>query len=894
MKVQFNIEYFTQWGEIIGVQMQITSADGSVCNKESWLNTVDGLHWVREYEAGDNVSSIKYNYVVFRDSALVRKEWAVNTRTLLPDDDSKRVYVLSDRWCDIPWQSYLYSSAFTECIQPHKAETLKPKYSKHSLIIKVKAPQLRAGQKLGLLSNQKHLGAWKTDKPQMLHCTGINEWAVALDADKLSFPFEYKFAAYTDGAFGCWEEGFNHSIDEYAMFGTETRIVDGGEVNLQMSAWRGAGMVVPIFSIRTESSFGVGDFGDLKKLIDWVASLHQRVLQILPINDTTITNTWVDSYPYSSISIYAFHPMYANLVKVGVLDDKEKMAYFVAQQKKLNDLEQVDYEAVNKVKREYLHLIYLQDGAKTLKTKGFKKFFDDNADWLVPYAAFSFLRDKFGTPVFSQWPEYSTFNKAEVETLTAVGGKDYKAIAEYYFIQYHLHLQLSEAASYARKNGVIIKGDIPIGINRNSVEAWAEPRYFNMNGQAGAPPDDFSVNGQNWGFPTYNWDAMLADGCKWWMRRFRKMAEYFDAYRIDHILGFFRIWEIPVDAVHGLLGHFSPSLPMSVSEIESYGLWWREDYMTKPFITDWILDKIFGENVDEVKAKYIKPSHDDLYCMRDEYDTQRKVEKAFEGKTDDKSIWIRDGLYALISNVLFVRDHKNKDLYHPRISAQLDFVYQTLVWHEKDAFNRLYNDYFYRRHNQFWYGEAMKKLPMLTEATRMLVCGEDLGMVPDCVPWTMNDLRILSLEIQTMPKNPNYNYGHLGEYPYRSVCTISTHDMSTLRGWWEEDYNRTNNYYHEALMRGGDAPKKATGEICNEVVAQHLASPSMLCILSFQDWLSIDENLRKEDVASERINVPANPKHYWRYRMHLSVEELMKQKAFNERVRNMVDNSGRY
>ena len=178
------------------------------------------------------------------------------------------------------------------------------------------------------------------------------------------------------------------------------------------------------------------------------------------------------------------------------------------------------------------------------------------------------------------------------EVITA----DYPHISIYYFIQFHLHLQLLEATNYARANGVVLKGDIPIGISRNSVEAWTEPHYFNLNGQAGAPPDDFSVNGQNWGFPTYNWEVMEQDDYSWWMKRFRKMSEYFDAYRIDHILGFFRIWEIPMHAVHGLLGQFVPSLPMSREEIESYGL---------PF--------------------------------REEFDTQRKVETFFAGKTDADS-----------------------------------------------------------------------------------------------------------------------------------------------------------------------------------------------------------------------------------------------------------------
>lgn len=425
------------------------------------------------------------------------------------------------------------------------------------------------------------------------------------------------------------------------------------------------------------------------------------------------------------------------------------------------------------------------------------------------------------------------------------------------------------------------------------MEAWTEPYYFNLNGQAGAPPDDFSVNGQNWGFPTYNWDVMEKDGYRWWMKRFQKMSEYFDAYRIDHILGFFRIWEIPMHAVHGLLGQFIPSIPMSREEIESYGLPFREEYLI-PYIHESFLGQVFGPHTDYVKQTFLLPAETPgVYHMKPEFATQREVESFFAGKNDENSLWIRDGLYTLISDVLFVPDTKEKDKYHPRIGIQRDFIFRSLNEQEQNAFNRLYDQYYYHRHNEFWRQQAMKKLPQLTQSTRMLVCGEDLGMIPDCVSSVMNDLRILSLEIQRMPKNPMHEFGYLNEYPYRSVCTISTHDMSTLRGWWEEDYLQTQRYYNTMLGHYGTAPTVATPELCEEVVRNHLKSNSILCILSLQDWLSIDGKWRNPNVQEERINVPANPRNYWRYRMHLTLEQLMKAEELNDKIRELIKYTGR-
>ena len=654
-----------------------------------------------------------------------------------------------------------------------------------------------------------------------------------------------------------------------------------------------AGTQVPVFSLRTRKSAGIGDFGDLKTMIDFVASTGQKVLQLLPINDTTITHTWTDSYPYSCISVFAIHPQYANLHALPELKDAKARAEAEKTRAELNALDKIDYEKVNDFKINYLRQIFNQEGGKMMKTAEYKAFFQDTELWLVPYAQYSYLRDKNGTADFNQWPDHQVWDEAERKALTDPKTAAYKNVAFFYFVQFVLDRQMQEAHEHAKAKGVILKGDIPIGVNRNGCDVWMEPKYFNLNGQAGAPPDDFSANGQNWGFPTYNWFEMLKDGCQWWNRRFQNMARYFDAYRIDHVLGFFRIWEIPVSSVHGLLGQFAPALAMSREEIESYGLHFQEDRFTRPFITDWVLDRMFHERAGEVKEKYLDRLDDERYQMKPEVDTQRKVEALFADVTDEKELWLRDGLYALISDVLFVRDHTNPGVFHPRISAQLDFIYESLYDNDKAAFNRLYNDYFYRRNNQFWYQEAMKKLPKLVQATRMLVCAEDLGMVPDCVPWVMDELKILSLELQSMPKDPSVKFGHLSRNPYRSVCTISSHDMPTLRMWWDENVQRTQEYYNTMLYRQGPAPHPLPGWLASDIISRHLTSPSMLCILSIQDWLATDEALRLPDADAERINIPANPKHYWRYRMHLNIEDLAADKRFVQNITEMISQSGR-
>lgn len=889
MTVSFNIEYRTSWGEEVRI--------AGLLPESIPMHTTDGIYWTAdvELEVPKEGMTINYSYQIEQNQIIIRKEWDSFPRRLFLSGNSKKKYQIKDCWKNIPEQLYYYSSAFTEALLAHPDRAEIPPCHKKGLVIKAYAPRINKDYCLAICGNQKALGNWDPDKAIPMSDANFPEWQIELDASKLKFPLEYKFILYhkEEKKADCWENNPNRYLADPELKTNETLVISDRYAYFDIPVWKGAGIAIPVFSLKSENSFGVGDFGDLKRMIDWAVSTQQKVIQILPINDTTMTHAWTDSYPYNSISIYAFHPMYADIKQMGTLKDKSAAAKFNKKQKELNGLPAMDYEAVNQTKWEYFRLIFKQEGEKVLASGEFGEFFNANKEWLQPYAVFSYLRDAFQTPNFREWPRHSVYNAQDIEKMCRPESVDYPHIALYYYIQFHLHLQLVAATKYAREHGVVLKGDIPIGISRNSVEAWTEPYYFNLNGQAGAPPDDFSVNGQNWGFPTYNWDVMEKDGYRWWMKRFQKMSEYFDAYRIDHILGFFRIWEIPMHAVHGLLGQFIPSIPMSREEIESYGLPFREEYLI-PYIHESFLGQVFGPHTDYVKQTFLLPAETPgVYHMKPEFTTQREVESFFAGKNDENRLWIRDGLYTLISDVLFVPDTKEKDKYHPRIGIQRDFIFRSLNEQEQNAFNRLYDQYYYHRHNEFWRQQAMKKLPQLTQSTRMLVCGEDLGMIPDCVSSVMNDLRILSLEIQRMPKNPMHEFGYLNEYPYRSVCTISTHDMSTLRGWWEEDYLQTQRYYNTMLGHYGTAPTVATPELCEEVVRNHLKSNSILCILSLQDWLSIDGKWRNPNVQEERINVPSNPRNYWRYRMHLTLEQLMKAEELNDKIRELIKYTGR-
>ena len=892
MKLLFRIDYRANWGESLYLCGD-TALLGNGDTSRALRLEVDGDRlWHAEVELPDSVAAFTYRYIIKNEQGDTRQEWGQG-HCFRPAAGVNE-YDIYDRWQDQPFDKPFYSAAFTECICRHNSAGTKPLLPASGYVeLCVAAPMVAPGCTLAISGEGDALGNWNPDRAIRMNSAEYPIWKAKIPAAGLNAATEYKYLIVdsANGRVVSWEGGNNRSIGVEPRENAATILAGMRFINAQ-TPWKGAGTAIPVFSLRTESDFGVGDFYDLKEMVDWAAAAGQTFLQILPINDTTMTGTWVDSYPYKANSIYALHPMFLRLEAIGELKDKKRREYYENLRKELNALPEVDYERVNKAKAEYCREIFASDGAKTMASPEYKAFIEKNGHWLLPYAAFCVLRDRFGTPDFNKWGEYAVYSadvqaKVQAEAQTEIDFVCYQ--------QFHLDAQMRHVHEYANSHSIALKGDIPIGISRTSADAWVDPRLFNLDCQAGAPPDDFSVLGQNWGLPTYNWEEMSLDGFAWWKARFAKMAEFFDAYRIDHVLGFFRIWQIPMDAIHGLLGYFNPALPFSESELRNnYDFWIDVDLQTTPYIMDYFVEDFFGPYTREALDTYCNSAGYGRYKLKPEFDTQRKVADHFATlPKDEKHTRICDGLLGLIDNVLFIEDPVEKGKYHPRISAQYTYIYRALNDYERWCFNRLYNDFFYHRHNSFWYDKAMWKLPPLIDSTNMLTCAEDLGMIPACVPAVMQQLEILSLEIQRMPKDPGSTFGDTWSYPYYSVCTTSTHDMGGIRQWWEEDRDRSRDFYNNVLHEHGAAPYYAEPWVCDRIVDLHLASPSMLCILPLQDWLSIDANLRRENPNDEIINVPANPQHYWRYRMHLTIAELASHIEFTSYLRDKTAHFGR-
>ena len=896
MNIVFRLNYHTVPGQSIWLKYSAVLDEKGVR-----FDQVVPLHWINDQQwevrvevHGAGRFLLEYDYQLRRSSNGVKLDEWHGPRTAEVDLAAHDALLLLDSWCSAGTVDYAFETNAVLAVQPARrpfAELETPENANHSFQLRMAA--VPAGQVPCLIGSVDEIGGWGWHSAIPLVETAPNVWRKNLYLP-VDWHIEYKYGLF-DPALQCvvsLELGENRILPS-RLIGTPqwTKVSDECYRRGIGGLFRGAGVAVPVFSLRGAKSLGVGEFADLKPLADWAQGVGLKLIQILPINDTTSSHDWRDSYPYSAISVFALHPLYLRIDDLKyAMPAAFKKALGTARDQ-LNPLAQVDYEAVMQVKTQLTRQIFAKHRAAILAGAAFKEFLKTNGEWAIPYAVFCVKRDHYGSADFSRWEEWAVFDRERVRALIDPARPEWPEIAYHLWLQYELDQQLTDAVRHLHDHGLALKGDLPIGIDRHSVDAWSAPHLFKMDAQAGAPPDAFAVKGQNWGFPTYNWEVMQRDDYAWWRSRFARLGRYFDAYRIDHILGFFRIWQVPFDHVEGIMGHFDPAVPIHIDEIRERGIDFDYSRFCRPYIREHFLWERFGDGAEYVKSRYLNDCGDGFFQLREQVSTQRRIVDYFADDPSDD--WIQGGLLDCASDVLFFEvPDSNGTLFHPRCSMQTTFSYRELGTEDRRRVEELYNDYFYRRQEDFWQARGYEKLPAMRRASPMLLCGEDLGMVPACVPAVLKDLGILSLEIQRMPKTHETEFFNPQNAPYMSVVSPSTHDMSTLRAWWREDFQVTSRFAWQSF--GIAFPdSELSGELASRILWQHLQSPAMWAVFPLQDLLAIDESIRHPDPDAERINVPAIMPFYWRYRMHLGLDELATAKDLNRNLRRLIHAAGR-
>jgi 4-alpha-glucanotransferase len=903
MKIVFCLNFHTEPGQSLWLKLA-TILEGSDVRFEQTLP----LRWIndRQWQADLDVNGggplrFEYSYQFRQDNGVDLDEWN-GPHQATADPGTQDALLLHDTWCSAGTVDYAFETNAFKAVLPARGpfgKPVVPKNANHTFQLRMAA--VPDGLAPCLIGSVQEIGDWGWHHAVPMVEVTPNVWQanVYLPAD---WWIEYKYGMF-DPKLGCavsLEQGENRTLEARALAARQWTMVRDENYRREPSQlYRAAGVAIPVFSLRGEQSLGVGEFADLKELADWAGEVGLKLIQILPINDTTSSHDWTDSYPYSAISVFALHPIYLRIEDMGYAMPAEFAVDLDSSREWLNALESIDYEEVMKAKTALTRQVFGKHRKAILSGAGFKKFLTENREWVVPYAVFCVKRDHFKTADFGKWQDWAVFDRAKVDAMAEPSHPEWKEVSYHIWLQYELDKQLADAVKHLHERGIALKGDLPIGIDRQSVDAWSAPHLFKMDSQAGAPPDAFAVKGQNWGFPTYNWEVMREDGYAWWRSRFAQLSHYFDAYRIDHILGFFRIWQVPYDQVEGIMGWFDPAMPVHIDEIRNRGIAFDYDRYCKPYIREHFLWERFGENTEEVRNHYLDDCGHGYYQLRDGVSTQRKIAEHFatwnlaDPAVKDRAERMQAGLFDCVSDVLFLEvPGSNGTLFHPRCSMHMTKSFQELDHDIKWRMDDLYVDYFYRRQESFWQARGYGKLPVMRRASSMLLCGEDLGMVPDCVPGVLKELGILSLEIQRMPKSSKVKFADPARAPYMSVVSPSTHDMPTLRGWWREDLHVTGEFsWH---MLGEAFPKtELSGEVAAKILFQHLHSPAMWTIIPMQDLLAIDESLRLADPDAERINVPAIMPYYWRYRMHLGLAELAVADEFNAKITRLLRASGR-
>ena len=872
MTVTFSIEYWAQPHERLWLVGHTADGTPQIGTPSFPLDDLgEGLWQATLYlPTFPDPTPYIYSYRLTDASGRVlREEGYLPHQLLLPAGDD--ALFVCDHWRDRPEDAPAFSAAFCDILGKQQAEGEDT--AQRGITFSVHAPALCEGEQILLSGACEELGHWDVERALPLHYHGQGRWSLTLSHLSAShIQYKYLLRGKETGSIQ-WEEGTNRQAQLPDPTAYPYCYVQDSFLRLPAHSLRTAGLVAPLFALRSDSDWGIGDFGALREAIDFAAEAGMHAIQLLPINDTTSTRDTADSYPYNAISVDALHPIYIDLNALPPLHEAEQ-ATFLSEANALRALPAVDYPKVLALKERYLRRSFELNGKEMLGSEAFHRFYQAAAAWLRPYALYCVLRDHFGTGAPTQWAGWEVYDEDKA-TAYLDDPAHAEAVGYYYWLQFILDGQMQEVRSYAEARGIFLKGDLPIGVAPHSVDVWRAPHLFHTEQSAGAPPDDFAADGQNWGFPTYDWAAMQAEDFRWWRQRFEQQARYFHAFRIDHILGFFRIWEVPRTQHSGLLGHFHPALPYTLEE-------WQEllqcpfpiELLTAPLVHEDVLTELLGDSFDDLL---------DLGLLRSTaYPKHYQLTHTEQADYDSDSLQRTLGsevasiLQGLCTETALIADPYKSGHYHPRIALERSRLFVYLPEAVQARWRAVSDDYYYVRHNELFRTTALLRLGALTRHTRLLLCAEDLGMIPASVPAVLDELQVLSLELERMPKTfTPTGWARPEAFPSRSVATTSTHDMPSLRGWWHSlSADEQARYCREELLLPPTAEAPDEAAIYRHIIEAHLASPAVAVLLPLADWMSLDSRLWLTTPEAEQINRPEDPHHYWSYRFPRSLKAL--------------------
>ena len=663
------------------------------------------------------------------------------------------------------------------------------------------------------------------------------------------------------------------------------------------------GVAVPLGALYTKDNSAIGEFPDLKVFADFCKSAGISIIQLLPVNDTG-----TQSSPYSGLSAFALHPIYIRLNQVPGFDTLYKSD---AKFKKTYDdfLEnhkycpRYKYDEIRNKKTELLQRLYETtiEWKTSEASPELSKWIKANP-WVKDYAVYKNLKWNYMQASWKSWLDTDRIkSKAEITALW--NKKAFKKEHLFYaWVQMIADAQFHDAVEYVHKAGLLLKGDMPILMNEDSADAWAYPEVFNQDLRAGAPADGDNPTGQNWGFPTYNWKSLKENDYNWWKDRLKNASKYYDAYRLDHILGFFRIWAIPEDDLNALNGHTEPYA--SIKKTELYELGFDDDrirWLSQPHIPTRAIEDITWnhDKAHQILAIFCnKIDGEELWRFAPNLKGSKAIEEAdlSELCATEAIPRVKKVLEDYWSNRTLIEIAKNK--YIPLWTYGQSTSWGSLNEKEKASLSECFDE-LNKKNEKLWKKQADEIFSAITEAVKMTPCGEDLGVNIECVPKTMKAHNILGLRVVRWCREwseEGQPYLPFADYEPLSVTTTSVHDSSTLRQWWEDEKDSVRAFIKansaeaasdagaaEALTESGFSP-----EIAEKVLQASSTAASLWFIPPLQDFLYMDKALWLEKAEDERINVPGTVTQFnWTYRLPCSLEELCKNEELINKIKKI-------
>jgi 4-alpha-glucanotransferase len=649
------------------------------------------------------------------------------------------------------------------------------------------------------------------------------------------------------------------------------------------------GVVVPVGALRTAKSTGVGEFPDLAEFAALCRGTGIGLIQLLPVNDTGY-----ESSPYGALTAFALHPLYLRIGDLPELAGSPGFAPKIeAMGRQFNGEKRFPFEKLIRAKMDLLREIYAvhkTEIAKKAEAGGSLAGWIEKNPWVKEYALFRRLKEANNEKSWQEWSGYRTVTARETEALW----QDETLRGEHLFwvwIQEALDRQFGEAAGAVAGEGILLEGDLPILMNEDSCDVWAHPEYFHKNLSAGAPPDMYSPAGQNWGFPIYDWEAQEKDNFAWWRNRLKTAEKYYHAYRIDHVLGFFRIWAARREDYSSALGRYIPYVPVKEKDLADLGFdkgrirWFSRPHIPTHEVWNALRDAWANQDADASEAERIfsqvldRVGSEELWLFKDSIKGEKDIDAlGFHPAS-------RDYLFRAWHNRLFLEYEKGR--FTPVWYFRESRAYASLSEEERQALEAFLEK---RRveSEKIWEKQGERLLSILTASSSMLPCAEDLGAVPDCVPRVLAKLQILGLRVVRWFREwekEGQPYIPLGEYPELSVCTPAVHDSSTLREWWEREADQEQ---FSGFIGFPSLPRIYNPGSARIILHRIAASASRFRVFQIQDLLHLSPKWYAADPASERINVPGTANDFnWTYRLSGTVEDIGNDKDFVQGVKDL-------